>query len=258
MFRQRTLSALLVFLPLFTAISFAGGKEKPNLPTPSRGKSLIVVYGKHGYGCIRVGCHVTIFGNENFLAQLHRGEYGYLEVSPGRATLTAPAGMTSNWGGAGEPRLSLSRGNTSYPPPQDSWPGRSACADLDWRHLSTANPAAALSCEKDLTSSSWGYRSSSREDVRAHDEQVELLLILRGMTKLLTTANEEVISGHDLAMVSRSAKSPLLEIEVEPEKTYFVEYSIGAKTNKAGGAMRVVDEVSGEKDIRGLRIAQYR
>lgn len=86
-----------------------------------------------------------------------------------------------------------------------------------------------------------------------------MLRVLMATKKPLAAVGDQPLSGGDLAMANLKAKEPLLRIEVEAGKTYYIEWSVGGiKASEAGGKMKLVDEATGAKKVGGLRLTEHR
>lgn len=238
-------AAVVITLLLITGSTVSAQKFTPS--SPSAGNALIYIY-RQG-GMLGVVGHPVFFVNDYLLAQIHAGNYTSMQVPPGSAMITATFAF---------------QGQLALPSPVGSWASLPGCAGLNWRRLAAAPPADIAQCRDGLIGL---YNACSPKTTYSGCALPGCVLIRTThvpacFSDLNGSGDAPFLLGMALqlrdaladGLPSRPAGNLHLQIKIEAEsgKTYYVKSSVSG----SGGKMELVDAATGEKQIRGLKLAK--
>jgi hypothetical protein len=216
-----------------------------------------------------------IFVNDSFSVELHNSNYRQIDMPQGGADITATVPLA-----IGTPTF------TKYVID----PADARCGELNWRHLTTEPQQHLDSCNAVLTQvrpalkeiksdedalreiqhpdprlSVCGNHDNIRDSIQwgpVHAAQASYEPVMANEGKVLDMLrlwlfNCEVTETISSDYVLQATRFPqyfhhdVLHLSLEAGKSYYIRWSV----TSSGGALRLVDEATGQKDIRKLEPA---
>ncbi|HYM05298.1 MAG TPA: hypothetical protein VEU11_01945 [Terriglobales bacterium] len=218
-------------------------KFKPS-PPPSAGKALIYIY-RPGR-MLGAAIHFTVFINDYFLAEIHNSNYAAYEVPEGQVVVTTTVPITGKY-------LTAFNGlpSNNIPSTTGFWAALPGCADLDWGRLALAPPEKIELCDTNLTAL---YQECGATVTTTGC--AGCVMITRTMH--VPKCNHRLDgSGNALYLLSLATMAHKLPFTAEAGHSYYFRWSLKF-SSKQPTRLELVDESTGAKEIRGLKLAKNR